>query len=434
MLLLPKGLLQDLTLPTGTMAPTEASSELKFLFQKEGVADEITKLIFEAGVISVKQFAVLVDTVEELREMAKTSFNIDPKDLAGKVKMSKLVCSWTSAKARATEQDKTEAEAQVRNLAKPVPVNDYATMRKAFKAKHWQLTDAKAPAQSYVEAQLEKVEKNNWRAEKLVEVVADKEDNANGMMPVWDVTGVFKSIKAKTTVPLPANSEELRHRLQVMAASWVCVASQQTANTYLEKVVDDAPTVFGHYADYLLGERVFKLTAKGPDGAEVAGPNWTLLLSYEQEVRAHAANLMSEEGLSLLKALKTAWQDKDVKDLFFLTPLKLGGAKRAAPEVPGIPGGPRKRPRGARRGQQQEQQQQEQQQQSGKGKGKKGKNKGAGKGKGSPNGCASRTPDNKSICYAFNTKKGCGKGASCRFEHVCGICFAAGKPMHACSH
>ena len=41
--------------------------------------------------------------------MAKSSFNIDSKDLAGKVKMSKLVCAWTSAKARATEQDRTEA-------------------------------------------------------------------------------------------------------------------------------------------------------------------------------------------------------------------------------------------------------------------------------------------------------------------------------------
>ena len=54
------------------------------------------------------------------------------------------------------------------------------------------------------------------------------------------------------------------------------------------------PGTFSHYADYLLGERVWKLTAKGPDGAEVSGPNWAMLLTYEQEIRAHAANLMQE--------------------------------------------------------------------------------------------------------------------------------------------
>ena len=71
-------------------------------------------------------------------------------------------------------------------------------------------------------------------------------------------------------------------------------------------MVDDAPTTFGHYADYLLGEKVWKLTAKDTHGAEVSGPNWSMLLTYEYEIRAHAANLMSEEGTPFLKALREA--------------------------------------------------------------------------------------------------------------------------------
>ena len=81
----------------------------------------------------------------------------------------------------------------MRNLAKPVPVCDYNTMRKQFKEKFWKLEDAKAPSRQYIEQQLEKAEKSDWRAERLTEVVADKEDNKDGMMPVFDIMGVFKS-------------------------------------------------------------------------------------------------------------------------------------------------------------------------------------------------------------------------------------------------
>ena len=428
------------------MAADKPSADLIFLYEKEGVHKDITDKLTAAEVFTTKQFAVLVDTAEELRTLAKESFGVDSKDLAGKVKLSKLVCAWNSAKARAVEQDKTEAEAQVRSLAKPIQGNDYTSMRKFFKDKHWKLEDSRAPSQQYIEQQLERVEKQDWRAEKLSDVVAFKEDTREGMMPIFDITGVFKSMKTKSAVALPMNSEELRHRLQIMAASWVFVASQQTQNTFLKGLVDDAPTTFGHYADYLLGERVWKLTAKDNHGAEVSGPNWSMLLTYEYEIRAHAANLMAEEGTPFLKALREAWNDKDVKDLSFLTPLKLStGTKRAAPDTPGTPGpsgpGMSKKARKKlaqqqqRQAQQQYQPQQQQKGQKGKGKGKDKGKKGKGKGgKGPPpDGCAARTPDGRGVCYSFNRPSGC-QVPNCGYAHVCGVCFAPGKPMHSCSH
>ena len=430
------------------MAASKPSADLIFLYEKEGVHKDITDKLTGAEVFTTKQFAVLVDSAEELRTLAKESFGVDSKDLAGKVKLSKLVCAWNSAKARAVEQDKTEAEAQVRSLTKPIQGNDYTSMRKFFKDKHWKLEDSKAPSQQYIEQQLDRVEKQDWRAERLSDVVAFKEDTREGMMPVFDITGVFKSMKTKSTVALPMNSEELRHRLQIMAASWVFVASQQTQNTFLKDLTDEAPTTFGHYADYLLGEKVWKLTAKDSQGAEVSGPNWSMLLTYEYEIRAHASNLMSEEGTPFLKALREAWNDKDVKDLNFLTPLKLStGTKRAAPDTPGTPGptGPGLSKKQKKKLAQERQRQAQaaaaaaQQQWVPKGKGKgKGKEKGKkGKGKGGkgppPAGCAARTPDGKPVCYSFNRPTGC-QVAGCTFEHVCGVCFAPGKPMHSCSH
>ena len=69
--------------------------------------------------------------------------------------------------------------------------------------------------------------------------------------------------------------------------------------------------------------------------------------------------------------------------------------------------------------------------------GKKGGKKGGAKtakgpttwqsGKGS-----SRTPDNKPICFRYNSKGGCKKGAKCHFTHVCSICFGP-RPRHQCA-
>ena len=412
-----------------------ASADLAFLFAKEKVDADISDKLVAAGVVTMKQFAVLVDTNEELRDLCKKSFGLDTADLQGKVKVSKLICAWGAAKARATEQDKTEAEAQVRNLAKQVPTNDFNAMRKGFKDRHWKLDDAKCPSQTYVEQQLEKVEKQDWRAEKLTEVVAFKEDNREGMMPVWDITGVFKSMKSKSTVPMPTDTEELRHRLGVMAASWVFVSLNQPQNSFARGV---DPDVFTHYADYLLGERVWKLTSRGPEGGDVSGVSWALLLSYEYEVRSHAAGLMAEEGIPFVKALKQAYGDATVKDLYFLTPLKLASVKRAAP-----PSGPSGTPEPGQPSKKQRRLQRMQAAQTaatwtppGKGKGKDKGKKGKGKGKGKaspPAGCATRTPGNKLVCWDFNKQAGC-PVPNCKFEHVCGVCFAPGKPMFSCSH
>jgi hypothetical protein len=62
--------------------------------------------------------------------------------------------------------------------------------------------------------------------------------------------------------------------------------------------------------------------------------------------------------------------------------------------------------------------------------------KGPGKGKTQAHGCASKTPepDSRLICYRFNNEQARCESAKCRFAHVCGVCFAMGVPMYACSH
>ena len=123
-------------------------------------------------------------------------------------------------------------------------------------------------------------------AEKLSEVVALREDNRDGMVPVWDQSGVLKSMRTRPTVPLPQNSEELRIRLGILGgAAWVMCGMSQTRNPLL---ADLSPDLFSEYADYLLGEHVWGLTAHAADGKVVGAPSWALLLSYEVEIRSKA--------------------------------------------------------------------------------------------------------------------------------------------------
>ena len=138
------------------------------------------------------------------------------------------------------------------------------------------------------------------------------------------------------------------------------------------------------------------------------------MLDYEHAIRKFANKLVSQEGYKFGEALKKAWKDATIKERHFISLLSLYG-KRTADAPPAPPAGA-ERPR--------------------KG-GKKGGKKGAAKtakgpttwqsGKGS-----SRTPDNKPICFRYNAKGGCKKGAKCHFTHVCSICFGT-HPRHQCT-
>ena len=103
---------------------------------------------------------------------------------------------------------------------------------------------------------------------------------------------------------------------------------QQTSNRIVQGL---DPMLFTHYADYLLGEFVLGLVSRGPDGVAVAGPSWPLVLSYEYEIRAHACRLICEEGLTLEAALRKSWADTTLRDLYFLTPLKVSPLKAKTP-------------------------------------------------------------------------------------------------------
>ena len=116
----------------------EASSDLKFLFDKEGVDRMVQAKLYDAGVFTVKQFAVLCKDMDELREMSKDSLGIDPsKGLKDKAKLSKVLVAFEVAKARSTRLAELDGDASAREVPKSLPATDSRGMRDSFEKMYW---------------------------------------------------------------------------------------------------------------------------------------------------------------------------------------------------------------------------------------------------------------------------------------------------------
>lgn len=120
-------------------APPKTTAELDFLFDREGIAPETQKKVRDAGVLTVRHFAGLAATSDGMREILTKDLEVDTSTFAGKVAASKFLAAWESAKARSSKVAQVEAEAEIRQDAKPIITSDYKAMREAYEAAWWPL-------------------------------------------------------------------------------------------------------------------------------------------------------------------------------------------------------------------------------------------------------------------------------------------------------
>ena len=146
--------------------------DLKFLFDREGIAVELQAKIFESGIVNMRQFAAFAADSEELRKSLKEDFGLDPAaGIQTKITISKVVVAWESAKARFQKRAEAEAEAEVHQEAKPLRGTDFKVMREACEEKWWKLEKEQVPARIYIEKISDGVERAEPRAEALSEEI-----------------------------------------------------------------------------------------------------------------------------------------------------------------------------------------------------------------------------------------------------------------------
>ena len=209
-----------------------ASSDIKFLLDTEDV-DRLTQArLYEAGVLSVKQFAVLCKDVEEMREAAVKELGLEMKTLKDKAKLSMLLVAF----------------------AKALRTPDYQGMREAYEKKVWEIEDRKVPSRACVATKLESVEKNDLKVEALTEVTNTREDEGNeSFEPNWDPQGGLVAVRKTAKVGLPQTAEDFRYRVTLMGHCWSFVAIEHTNRKYLATL---HPHLWSDYLDYLLEESV----------------------------------------------------------------------------------------------------------------------------------------------------------------------------------
>ena len=154
-----------MTLQQISAAMTAASSDFKFLMDREGVSLDMQAKIYHAGVTNTRQFAAFAADTDELRKIMKEEFALDPTgNLANRIELSKIVVSWESSKGRSAKMTEIEAESEVRDTAKPIRTTDFKAMKDAYQEKWWKIEGKAVPAKQYVEKISEGVERAEPRA------------------------------------------------------------------------------------------------------------------------------------------------------------------------------------------------------------------------------------------------------------------------------
>ena len=402
-----------------TAALEKGSSELKFLFSREDIEEELQAKFFHVGIISLPKFATVAENDAEMKTILKDSFGLDGSaDIASRVKVASVLVAFHTAQSRAEKMAEIEGEMSSKRLLKPLTTSEYQSMRQAWETKYWPLEDSQTPGRVYVEKRANDIESGDLRAEPLTTVLNRDEDQAESFVSFWDASGQLQLKKGGSAVPEPINPEGLRKRIKLMG---VCLMMLALRNSNRPDLQGCTPQDFEDLLSYLLGEHVWMIAGKSSEGYTVVSPSWSQLLVYEFAIRRRTFSRMESDGLTFKDALKESYRDSVTKERYFTTPLALASVnKRPLAFNDGeLPQRAQKASRNKGNG--------------GKGggkneKGSKGNGKGRGKGKGKGKGKAKHN-----YCYAYNNSWERCRNKNCSFDHLCMKC--GGKhPVYQCQN
>ena len=359
-------------------------ADFVFLLEEHGVELALQYAIGQ-HYKSIRTFAAFTDDRAGARTAITADFGVRPDSAADRAKIATVITAWEASKLNREEEAKLRAEAKVMGVQKPLASSDRAAMRIALETvRGYSVPESEEPAPEYLAHKLEQIENGEPTASYLDEVRR-----------------------------LPQNTEELRGKLRLEAATWVMLSAKCRGRAYLQDV---QLAHFDRYLEFLLGDKCYSMqvATSAPTSSaahaerQALNVPWNVLLQYEFELRKWAIKEAHREGVSLGDKLYDATRNTELKELHFTSQIAL--AKRSAAVDPPPPNKWQR-----------------------KGKGDKG-DKGGKDGKGNPKGktdgkikigeawfdLVSKTPDGRELCYAFNIKRGC-QVKGCQRVHACRI-------------
>ncbi len=413
--------------------------DLACLFADMGVPTEVRAALGHVGLTTVADLANYETDEQKFRDAMTTDIGLEPTNPKNRIAMGKLVESWKSSRNRLKAADDEAALARAQGRPAPLPETTFTTMRRGWQALHGDRADHAFPSRYYVNRRLRQLETGELRAERLTEVVTvleggDDEDDRDVDLIVTATS--LRAQRKTVTVALPGNSEDLRHRVDLMQVHWDLVVARHSDRRIFFSYDRN---VWDRYVKHLLSDEIYNFRAKGQ------GIQWADLIEYEFKIRQKAIDWVNKGEKFLGQAISDAIKCPDLKQLYFTLPLMTSG-KRDATAVDQQTGG-------GGQGNQRLQQEIKRlrndlnaiRNRSGGGAGSSTDNaptpsggkgrKGKGKAKGKPTGgveglrelrakekLMTNLPNNGGkICYWYNTGS-CNNGSSCTFHHACMRC------------
>ena len=275
-----------LTADEAAAAMLLGSSELKFLLGKEQVSEMTQAKLFHSGITTVPMLGTIAENLGDFKSMIKAEFGIDPAlSMPMRLETARMVMVYNSALVRTEKKVEMDGELEARQLPKQLSKTEFTSMKEAWESKYWHLEDNETPARSYLEKRGDELEQGDFRAEMLKTVVHRDEEDPDNLVPVFDFLGTVKLRRAASVTSDPNNPEQLRKRICLMGTCLMMLGMRHTNSKELQGL---SPQVFQAYLNYLLGDYVWMLVAKDPEGRTVSCPSWLQLLSYEYQIRKKA--------------------------------------------------------------------------------------------------------------------------------------------------
>ena len=158
----------SLTPEEKTVFIEKANPEFFAMLTKRDIDDDFIAKLVKINVNSIDVFAAFAQSEDDLYATLKKYFEIDPDDLMGRVKASKIVVAWQYAKTRTVKIMENDGENEVRQRPKDVPLEAMVAMHEAYEKAYWIIEEDRQPARSYMERKLDEIEKtttrpNRWR-------------------------------------------------------------------------------------------------------------------------------------------------------------------------------------------------------------------------------------------------------------------------------
>ena len=381
-------------------------SDLQFILADSGVS--LTGQVAIARRYgNMRKFRAVGDTRAEVRRSCLQDFGIPQDTPDSRAETAAVVSAWEVAQEYIAKEVEIRAEAKVLGQPRALQVHERQAMLKAVEAVYGSIQEAEAPSPEYLSIKAEETESNEPVAAALDEVTSKRDSHTTEMQSGLDSTGHIRITRTKVKAKLPSNTEDYRRVMRVEMNAWLCMAARYKAKSWLHGLT---PEPFNRFVDFILGEKVLNIQVPSlqGDGHQKVKPDWSIVLSFEQKLRKEAMKLVVKDGVTLAESLQRVIRDAELKETYFTTPVALRAAM-SSPSDGSHPfkfqrfnnkggGGKSFTPKGRGKGQ--------------KGKGKEIRKELAGLQ------LAWRTPDNRELCFSYNTGSCNGK---CDRVHQCRV-------------